>query len=44
MTQQTLTIDLNMAAVIIAQLVREGVTFNAVQREDRVLITFTGGF
>lgn len=39
---QILTIDLKDAARIIAQLVREGVTFEATQYEDMVKIVFTG--
>lgn len=32
------------APEFIAKLVREGVTFDATQKEDKVIIVFTGGF
>jgi len=38
------TIDLQHASSFIAGLVREGVQFDAVQFEDKIVIKFTGGF
>lgn len=36
--------DIHSAAFLIAGLVREGVTFKAVQQGDKVIITLTGGY
>ena len=43
---KTLIVNIDQAAQVIAQLVREGVTFEAVQSTDgyTILITFTGGY
>ena len=38
------TIELNKAAKFIAELVRQGVTFDARQCGELVVIEFTGGF
>lgn len=40
----SLTVGLDVAAKICAELVREGVTFQAVQNGPEVIIKFTGGF
>ena len=39
-----LTITMDEAVEMIAGFVREGVTFDAVERGGMVVITFTGGF
>ena len=45
--QMTLEIDISDAGKVIAQLVKEGLTFEAKQGErytDRIFITLTGGY
>ncbi len=41
----TVEISLNISASFIAKLVKEGVHFTAIQKNDTMMIiTFTGGF
>jgi len=45
--QMTLEVSMESLGKVIAQLVKEGLTFNATQGEinsDRVFITLTGGY
>ena len=44
MSQQTLTLELREAPAFIAELIKQGLTFEAKQIEDKILISFTGGF
>lgn len=44
MNQMTLIVYLTDAPAVIAALVREGVTFEATQIEDKIRINFTGGY
>lgn len=39
-----LTIDKREAPAMLAAFVREGVTFDAVERDGFIVITFTGGY
>lgn len=40
----TVTVYITDAPAFIASLVREGVTFDAVQKSDTIVITLTGGY
>ena len=44
MTQQTLTISKENAPAMIAEFIKLGLTFEAVERDGDILINFTGGY
>ena len=44
MSQMTLTVSRESAVSVIANIVREGLTFEAREDGENVVITFTGGY
>ena len=44
MSQMTLTLSRENAPAFIAEIVKQGLTFDATESGDSIVITFTGGY